>query len=60
MKCGQNRNTNAGFRIVGGKDASKHDAPWQTSIIVYGDNHVCGGSIIGSNWVLTAAHCVDQ
>ncbi|RWS22871.1 transmembrane protease serine 2-like protein, partial [Leptotrombidium deliense] len=60
MKCGQNRDTNAGFRIVGGKEASKNDVPWQTSVIVNGDNHICGGSIIAPNCVLTAAHCLHK
>jgi hypothetical protein len=43
-------------KITGGTDASITEFPWQVYII--SGNLRCGGSIIGSNWVLTAAHCV--
>ncbi|CAI6344139.1 unnamed protein product [Macrosiphum euphorbiae] len=48
-------------RIVGGTDSIPGEFPWQISLqIVTGKTarHVCGGSVINENWVLTAAHCV--
>ncbi|RWS22104.1 transmembrane protease serine 2-like protein, partial [Leptotrombidium deliense] len=59
VKCGQNIETNSGFRILGGKDASPGQVPWQTSLTI-GSSHVCGGSVISRDWVLTAAHCLDD
>ncbi|CAD5120578.1 DgyrCDS9143 [Dimorphilus gyrociliatus] len=54
-------------RIVGGIEANPHSWPWQISLRAqtqrsytnddYG--HVCGGSIINSRWIVTAAHCVN-
>jgi secreted trypsin-like serine protease len=43
-------------RITGGSAASRAQFPWQVAITI--DNaYFCGGSLISSRWVLTAAHC---
>jgi secreted trypsin-like serine protease len=52
--------TNLYAKIIGGKIADSNAWPWMTALIYSDtDNLVfCGGSLIASNWVLTAAHCM--
>merc|ERR1711931_510380 len=45
-------------RIIGGEEAPPHEFPWQISLRNLG-SHICGGSIINKNQVITAAHCVE-
>nr|AAM96942.1 trypsin 3 [Phlebotomus papatasi] len=46
-------------RIVGGIAVDISEVPYQVSLQRY-NSHSCGGSIISSNYILTAAHCTDQ
>ncbi|XP_065787000.1 ovochymase-1 [Muntiacus reevesi] len=46
-------------RIAGGIEACPHCWPWQVGLRFLG-NHQCGGAIINSIWILTAAHCVQS
>ncbi|XP_055985657.1 serine protease 44-like [Sorex fumeus] len=45
------------MRIFGGRPAHEKAWPWQVSLSVNG-RHICGGSLIAGQWVLTAAHCI--
>ena len=44
---------------MNGKDAKAHSWPWMVSLR-YNGRHICGGSLIKVNWVVTAAHCVER
>lgn len=44
-------------KIVGGYPAQLSNWPWIVGLVVDGSG-LCGGTLISSNWVLTAAHCV--
>ncbi|XP_005810916.2 testisin-like [Xiphophorus maculatus] len=44
-------------KIVGGVGATAGSWPWQVSIH-WRSSHICGGTLINSQWVLTAAHCI--
>ncbi|GAB0095145.1 hypothetical protein DMENIID0001_104970 [Sergentomyia squamirostris] len=43
-------------RIVGGDTVNIESLPYQVSLNFFGQ-HLCGGSIISENFILTAAHC---
>ncbi|CAG0891523.1 unnamed protein product [Darwinula stevensoni] len=46
-------------RIVGGEDAEIEQIPWQISFQTLSGFHFCGGSIMDSTHVITAAHCCE-
>ncbi|KAA0708348.1 Plasminogen [Triplophysa tibetana] len=62
LKCGQSATEPKlcnGQRVVGGCVSEPHSWPWQVSLRKSDKTHVCGGTLIHEQWVLTAAHCLD-
>ncbi|XP_069044089.1 mast cell tryptase-like [Lepisosteus oculatus] len=46
--------------IVGGQDAQDGEWPWMARLRTNGVYSSCGGSLISSRWILTAAHCLEN
>ncbi|XP_048452126.1 chymotrypsin-like elastase family member 2A [Rhincodon typus] len=51
-------------RVIAGQEAKPHSWPWQASLQFAYEldpdffQHMCGGTLISANWVMTAAHCI--
>ena len=62
-ECGKQKNSPIINRIINGYDADPNSWPWIASMRLYmGDGslsiHICSGTLINSDYVLTAAHCL--
>ncbi|MCP4344819.1 MAG: trypsin-like serine protease [Desulfobacterales bacterium] len=62
LNTGRKRKISA--RIVGGEEADPGAWPWITALVKAHINslfsgHYCGGTLIHSKWVVTAAHCTE-
>jgi len=55
-ECGKQKYQPSKQRIVGGVQAYPNSWPWQVRL--YADGGLCGGSLIDTRHVLTAAHCL--
>ncbi|KAM9321314.1 coagulation factor X [Gastrophryne carolinensis] len=51
---------NPEVRIVGGKDCRRGECPWQAVLISDENEPFCGGTILSRQFILTAAHCMNQ
>ncbi|XP_048206239.1 chymotrypsin-like elastase family member 2A [Perognathus longimembris pacificus] len=50
-------------RVVGGQEAVPNSWPWQVSLQYTSSGrwyHTCGGFLVATNWVVTAAHCISN
>lgn len=57
-ECGQQEFSSG--RVVGGIESGNGEWPWLAAIFLHGPKRTefwCGGSLIGSKYILTAAHC---
>ena len=59
MTCGCSSKLIPTSRIVGGQVTQIKMWPWTVSISVDG-NELCAGTILSSEWIVTAAHCAPS
>jgi trypsin len=57
--CGCSLNPVILTKIIGGEEVGEDTWGWAVSISLR-NNHICGGSLISSELILTAAHCVNS
>ena len=66
--CGKRPKKPIASRVIGGRSAQLGEIPYQARLRftnslnmgTYNSDHQCGGTIISSCWVVTAAHCIPE
>ncbi|NWY07772.1 TPA protein, partial [Nothoprocta ornata] len=63
--CGLRERSARRYRLRGGSRADIAAHPWQAAVLARnrrapGERFLCGGILIGSCWVLSAAHCFEE
>ncbi|XP_058435259.1 serine protease 57 isoform X2 [Marmota monax] len=48
-----------GAQIIGGREVTPHSRPYMASVS-FGGQHHCGGFLLRSRWVVSAAHCFSH
>ncbi|XP_077888291.1 serine protease 57 isoform X2 [Ictidomys tridecemlineatus] len=48
-----------GAQIIGGREVAPHSRPYMASVS-FGGQHHCGGFLLRSRWVVSAAHCFSH
>ena len=56
--CGCSTSSATVSRIVGGESADIQSWSWAVYMSI-ANRYLCGGSILSSSWIITAAHCVE-
>lgn len=61
LECGMANKDDLADRIVGGSLAEPNEYPWIVAIMHMNNNQIwCGGSIITTEHILSAAHCFEE